>query len=99
MQLASKNTLYTENSLISENTLTRENNKDKTNIQQFDSTELTLLPSSWITSVACVLHFKDDLQKHYWLFSRDQLGSRSYGELVYLAQASLKLARSNQALK
>ncbi|MCW9017982.1 MAG: hypothetical protein OQJ89_13510, partial [Kangiellaceae bacterium] len=50
---------------------------------------LTILPSSWISSFACLLHFEVAGQRYYWLFSRQSLGPRVYSELVYLCRLTL----------
>ncbi|TQV72827.1 hypothetical protein FLL45_15275 [Aliikangiella marina] len=50
---------------------------------------LALLPQSWLSSFACVLHFNDGETEHQWLFTRHGLGPRSYSELCYWVKYSL----------
>lgn len=51
---------------------------------------LELLPQSWLTSFACILHFNDGQKQRQWLFIRPQLGDRSFSELCYWAKLTLR---------
>ncbi len=51
---------------------------------------LDLLPSSWVSRYYCLLHFSNGDKHYYWLFSRHELGSRMYSELVYLVKMNIK---------
>lgn len=50
---------------------------------------LSILPTSWISSFACLLHFEVSGRRFYWLFSKQSLGNRTYSELVYLCKLTL----------
>ncbi len=52
--------------------------------KQFD-----LLPSSWLSSQASLLHLDDGGQIHYWLFTQRGLGERAFKELNYIARQNL----------
>ena len=50
---------------------------------------LNILPSSWMSSFACLLHFEVSGKRYYWLFSKPSLGERAYSELLYLCKLTL----------
>ena len=62
-------------------------------------TYLELSPQSWLSSFACILNFDHGGEQKQWLFTRQQLGRRSFSELCYLAKQSLlKQAKQDKPL-
>ena len=51
---------------------------------------LNIQASSWTSSQLCLLRFICDKHEYYWLFTRYQLGKRTYSQLNYLVKQSLK---------
>ncbi len=50
---------------------------------------LELQPESWVSGCMSLLYFTADDDKHVWLFTRGNLGSRAYSELTYLVNQDL----------
>ena len=58
-------------------------------------TYLQLLPQSWMSSYACVLHFAAGEHQFQWLFTRQGLGDRSYSELCFLVKQNIAAQQKN----
>ena len=56
---------------------------------------LQIEPSSWLTSKFCLLHFSCLNKKHYWLFTKKELGERQFSHLVYIVRLELKHSQTN----
>lgn len=54
---------------------------------------LDLLGSSWLSSFACLLHFKTEQKNYYWLFTKRGLGATSYRKLCYLVRQNVNKQR------
>lgn len=55
--------------------------------------DLKLLPHSWLSNFACLLHFEHLSERYTWLFTRAALGERAYSELSYLVKQSILQAQ------
>lgn len=68
---------------------------DSWQMQTADLTHFQLLPTSWLSNFASLLHLKEGDKTHYWLFTKYNLGDRAFRELNYIARQDLVNQRSN----
>ena len=51
--------------------------------------QFNLLPSSWLSSHASLLHLDDGTKVNYWLFTQAGIGERAFRELNFIARQNL----------